>query len=53
MYDCFKNPQQKSLTLENLYLKSGGEEINKVDKFRYLGSIITEDAKDITTEKYK
>ena len=38
----------KALTLD---LKSGGEEIKKVDKFRYLGSMITDDAKDITTVK--
>ena len=42
-----KNPK-KALTLD---LKSGGEEIKKVDKFRYLGSMITGDAKDITTVK--
>ena len=42
-----KNPN-KALTLD---LKSGGEEIKKVDKFRYLGSMITDNAKDITTVK--
>ena len=42
-----KSPN-KALTLD---LKSGGEEIKKVDKFRYLGSLITDDAKDITTVK--
>ena len=43
-----KNPN-KDLTLDR---KNGGEEIKK-DKFRYLGSIITDDAKDITTVKHK
>ena len=42
-----KNPN-KALTLD---LKSDGEEIKKVDKFRYLGSMITDGAKDITTVK--
>ena len=44
----FKESQQSSNPID---LKSGGEEIKKVDKFRYLGSMITYDAKDITTVK--